>query len=391
MKLTHSPPELSAPAATGVLLRPRLLAAFSKAIRWAQSPHRSRILLAHPPFVAAPEISMTLQPGRPLRETGHVPRRQPHFFIHEWPRQHLHSIRFPYLACLLEGEMDWRIGITQSMAKSLPQPWAQCSYVTLSFQAGQFFLMPRGVPYSNGKLIHRHQAPPETAHYKVLWLHFLPTGVFCHFSSVEKGERLHGSPLYVHDTRLHLQCEFLLEELQERGTGFEAVTHNQLHSILLCVRRRLEEQPPFPIAGGNQAWRHESAQQDVRATLADSATTVVQRACAFIEMNLHGTLRQDTIARQAAVSPSHLNRLFVKELGLPIMRYITKRRIEIAQALLTHSQLPVREIGRQIGYPNPSHFSQVFTRETRQTPQNFRAGAQPFPTQAKIINGKSKS
>jgi AraC-like DNA-binding protein len=355
----------------GLLQRPRFLAALNKAIRWAQPASFSRILLARPPIVAAPDIAVSLQRGRPLRETGYAPRKQPHFFLHEWPRYHLHSIRFPYLACLLEGEMDWRIGITQEMAKSLPPKYGHCNGLTLSFQAGQFFLMPPGTPYATGKRLHWHRPHPEDAHYKILWMHFLPTGVFCHLSDVNHGETTSSSPLYVHDARAHLQSEFLIEELQERDDDCALIARDQLHSILLRIRRQLTRQQPFPISGSSQAWRHESAQQDIRVLAADSATAV-QRACDYIETHLHEALQQQLIARQALVSPSHLNRLFVRELGLPIMRYVAKRRLEIAQALLTHSALPVREIGRQVGYANPSHFAQFFNREAQKSPQAFR-------------------
>lgn len=358
----------------GLLLRPRLIAALNKAISWAQEPSFARILLAQPPLSALSGCEVVLHRGQPLRETGQTRRNQPHFFAGEWRRQRLHSIRFPYLACLLEGEMDWRIGITRSMAKALPEPLAQCNQLTLRFLEGQFFLMPPGVPYSDGTRIHWARPHPERAHYKVLWMHLLPTGTFCHLSGVLRGERFYEAPLYIHDPRVYLLSDFLLEELRTRDASFEAVARNQLHSVLLRVRRYLGEQPPFPISGGNQDWRHKSAQHDVRAILAGATTNALQRACAYIESHLHEPLQAEVIARQAFVSSSHLNRLFSVELGLPLMRYVTNRRMEIAQSLLTHSQLPVQEIGRQVGYPNPSHFSQVFTRENGQNPQSYRNG-----------------
>jgi AraC-like DNA-binding protein len=362
---------------SGALLRPRLLLALNRAIGWSKESGVARILLAQPPIHRSSQVEVTLHSGRPLSEKKPTKIGQPYFCLNSWKRQRLHSIRFPYLACLLEGEMDWRIGITQSMAKSLPEPESQCSHLALHLRAGQFFLMPPGVPYSDGRSIHWSGAQPETASYKILWLHLLPTGAFCHLSGARRGVLFYEPPLYVHDARIHLLTEFLMEELQNRAAQFEAVAHDQLHSILLRIRRGLEEQPPFVIE--NQQWRNESAQQDVRAILADGKATAVQRACAYIETHLHDTLQLDTVARQAFVSPSHLNRLFSRELGMPAMQYVLHRRIEIAQALLIHSQLPVHEIGRQVGYPNPSHFSQIFTHKVRQTPQGYRKNPATSP------------
>lgn len=358
----------------GLLGRPRLLAALNKAIEWANDPPSARILLAQPPFQTISDITIVAHWGQPLREQGVHKRHQPHFFLESWTRRHLHSIRFPYLACLLEGEMDWRIGVTQSRAKTLPEPDASCNHYTLSFQPGQFFLMPPGVPFSDGSRIHWQRPHPEKAHYKVVWIHILPTGTFCHLSGVVHGERYYHAPLYIHDPRVYLLSEFLQDELQTRGASFNEAACDYLHAMLLRIRRSLQENPPFPIVGGSQKWRHESAQQDIKSIVDGTKTATVQRACSYIEAHLHEPLQAGYVARQAFVSSSHLNRLFVKELGQPVARYITRRRMEMAQSLLRHSQLPIHEIGRQVGYPNPSHFSQVFTRETGQSPQNYRAG-----------------
>ena len=379
MALPNRPQQEATPELTtvGLLGRPRMLAALNRALEWTQKPPCARILLAQPPFYPADDIEVTAHPGRPLRERGYSKRNQPHFFLESWTRQRLHSIRFPYLACLLEGVMDWRIGITQSMAKTLPEPDSACSHYSLGFKPGQFFLMPPGVPFSDGSNIHWQRPHPEKAHYKVVWIHILPTGTFCHLSGVIHGERYNEAPLYIHDPRSYLLSEFLQDELQTRAASFNEAAHDHLHTILLRTRRYLQELTPFAIYGGSQKWRHESAQQDVRSILTDSTTAPVQRACTYIEAHLHEPLQTELVARQAFVSPSHLNRLFVKELQLPVARYITKRRMEIAQSLLRHSQLPIYEIGRQVGYPNPSHFSQVFTREMRQSPQNYRSHPRP--------------
>lgn len=374
MPTPDSAPEVLPELTTvGLLGRPRLLAALNKALDWADKSLDTRILLAQPPFQPTADVTVVAHPGQPLRERGFSKRNQPHFFLDSWVRQHLHSIRFPYLACLLEGEMDWRIGITQNMAKTLPEPDSSCSHYTLSFRAGQFFLMPPGVPFSDGSRFHWQRPHSEKAHYKVVWIHILPTGSFCHLSGVIRGERYYEAPLYVHDPRVYLLSEFLQDELQTRAASFNEAAHDHLHTILLRIRRYLQEQLPFAIYGGTQKWRHESAQQDVKSILTGTTTPTVQRACSYIEAHLHEPLQTQTVARQAFVSPSHLNRLFVKELQLPVARYITKRRMEIAQSLLSYSQLPIHEVGRQVGYPNPSHFSQVFARETGENPQKYRA------------------
>lgn len=380
---------------TGLLLRPRLVSALSQAIDWGRggaATGSAPVLLAAPPLRVPAGVGVTYHAGAPLRETRATRQtgsNQPYFLLHRWKRQRLHSIRFPYLACLLEGEMDWRIGLTERVAKSLSGPEAGCSQVTLALRAGQFFLMPPGVPYSTGAQIHWERPEPAQANYKVLWMHMLPTGTFCHLSGAQGGKQLYEPPVYVHDSRVHLMAEFLREEMEGRAADFESIAKSQLLSLLARVRRELQQQyaslQPLP----NQELRHESAQQAITGLAADTSATAVQQACAYIEAHLHAALQLQPIARQVFVSSSYLNRMFRREMGSSVMDYVIRRRVEIAQALLQHSTLPVHEIGRHVGYPNPSHFSQIFLKKTGHTPAAFRA-LRGRPKGA-AVNNESKS
>jgi AraC-like DNA-binding protein len=45
-----------------------------------------------------------------------------------------------------------------------------------------------------------------------------------------------------------------------------------------------------------------------------------------------------------------------------------------AKKLLLHSNLNISEIGYSVGYGNPSHFTQEFTKEFGESPSFFRKG-----------------
>ena len=98
----------------------------------------------------------------------------------------------------------------------------------------------------------------------------------------------------------------------------------------------------------------------------------MQRACRYIHGHLHEPLSVEVIAAYVYGSPSWLNRQFQCELGTSIMQYVTQKRIEEAKLLLADTDLAIAEIGRMVGYPDPSYFSQVFTRWNKTSPIKYR-------------------
>lgn len=54
------------------------------------------------------------------------------------------------------------------------------------------------------------------------------------------------------------------------------------------------------------------------------------------------------------------------------MKYVTKLRMEKAQALLTHTDFPLQIIGEKVGYKEPSAFSRKFSHYFGLSPINFK-------------------
>jgi AraC-like DNA-binding protein len=50
-------------------------------------------------------------------------------------------------------------------------------------------------------------------------------------------------------------------------------------------------------------------------------------------------------------------------------------RIERARRLLAESDLPIAEVGAEVGYSNQSHFTKIFREATGMTPKAFRDAA----------------
>lgn len=92
----------------------------------------------------------------------------------------------------------------------------------------------------------------------------------------------------------------------------------------------------------------------------------------YIAHHLSHDIGVDDLAGLLRLSPSHFTRLFRRTTGVPPYRYLQRRRIERAIALLRGAD-SLAEIAQQLGFANQSHFTQVFRQHMGSTPARVRA------------------
>ena len=103
--------------------------------------------------------------------------------------------------------------------------------------------------------------------------------------------------------------------------------------------------------------------------------TRVRRVTEFIDNNLARPLPLAELSAEARLSPYHFSRLFRQSTGLPPHRFVVRRRIDRACALLLERQLSVDAVARAVGFRTRSHFSMMFHRLTGRPPTVYRAFA----------------
>jgi AraC-like DNA-binding protein/CheY-like chemotaxis protein len=81
------------------------------------------------------------------------------------------------------------------------------------------------------------------------------------------------------------------------------------------------------------------------------------------------------IAQEAGVSRWHLCRIFKRVTGLSLKRFLTRRRLQAAKALLREPGVPIHQVASDVGYRDASHFDRVFRRWEGQTPSRYRRQA----------------
>ena len=98
----------------------------------------------------------------------------------------------------------------------------------------------------------------------------------------------------------------------------------------------------------------------------------LERVTRHVRDHLDHTFSVPALARLAACSPATLTRLFHRHLGLAPAAWIMRTRTAHAAVLLSTTGLPVADIGRHCGIPNPFYFSRLFHRLQGTTPHHYR-------------------
>ena len=94
-----------------------------------------------------------------------------------------------------------------------------------------------------------------------------------------------------------------------------------------------------------------------------------------LQVRLAGEISVGELAALVDLSPFHFCRVFKQTTGMSPLQFITRERITRAQQLMRETSLSLIEIALEVGYPNPSHFAQVFRRVAGKTPTAFRLEA----------------
>jgi AraC-like DNA-binding protein len=101
----------------------------------------------------------------------------------------------------------------------------------------------------------------------------------------------------------------------------------------------------------------------------------LRRVSQYIQENLQRELRLAELGALVHMSPYHFARLFKRSTGVPPHRFVVRRRIDEARALLSAGTVPIAEIARLVGFRTTSHFTTTFRRITGMTPGRYRGGA----------------
>lgn len=111
---------------------------------------------------------------------------------------------------------------------------------------------------------------------------------------------------------------------------------------------------------------------------------VVKKTLDYIEKNLENEIDLDTIAKNVGYSKFYLNRIFAKNTGITIYKYLRNRRLTIAAEKLVKSDKPIMQISYEAGYDTQQSFTFAFKQMYLYSPQIYRDMGVFIPKQDRI-------
>jgi len=111
-------------------------------------------------------------------------------------------------------------------------------------------------------------------------------------------------------------------------------------------------------------------------TLESAGTDHMARVLSYIDGHLGEAIALDDLAACAHLSPFHFARSFKRRFGYTPMRFVQKKRMELAQDLMcVDPDLMVRDVARMAGFEDALYFSNVFRKWSGTSPSAFKEAA----------------
>ena len=92
----------------------------------------------------------------------------------------------------------------------------------------------------------------------------------------------------------------------------------------------------------------------------------------YVEAHLEEKITLKMIASQFRVSVSTVTQLFQKKASSTFHDFVTERRMEMARKLI-YENMPLEQVGKEIGYRDHSTFYRSFRRYYHLSPREYRA------------------
>lgn len=96
----------------------------------------------------------------------------------------------------------------------------------------------------------------------------------------------------------------------------------------------------------------------------------------FIEAHLYEQLTTQAVAEALNYNKDYISRIVSKTTGMPLKKYINRRKMEIARTLLHTSTYCVEEISDLLGFRDSNLFTKFFIYHQNTSPTSYRLGTE---------------
>ena len=117
--------------------------------------------------------------------------------------------------------------------------------------------------------------------------------------------------------------------------------------------------------------RHSISEQKLQLPITKSSADIFKRVSDYMEDNVSARLTIEGICRDNMIGRTQLQSVFQKEIGMGVIEYFSKKKIENAKHLTRIGSLNFTQISEQLGYTSIHYFSRQFKKLTGMTPSEY--------------------
>lgn len=99
---------------------------------------------------------------------------------------------------------------------------------------------------------------------------------------------------------------------------------------------------------------------------------VVGQMIQYLNEHLADKVTLEELMKKFSMNRNRINELFVKETSMTCLNYLLKMRMNLAQIMLSETELQIGEIADRVGYADANYFIKVFKKHAGMTPSKYR-------------------
>ena len=117
----------------------------------------------------------------------------------------------------------------------------------------------------------------------------------------------------------------------------------------------------------------EDLQQETLSRISpeEGGNLICDRARLYVIEHVCEKISLSDVAEASFVSPGYLSRIFKRYVGINLVDYINKMKIEKAQSMMKNGQRRINELALSIGFDNVYYFSKVFKKISGVSPRDY--------------------
>jgi AraC family transcriptional regulator len=251
----------------------------------------------------------------------------------------LPSVSEPFLAWTISGEVEFQ-------EREGKNPW-----ITHRLKKGSFFLTSGGAPYD------------------------------CRWKAVT-AEPFESMAVFIELPILQRALEEVFgdDAIHARLRDLSAFTDLALDSLMERLREELMRRHASPLflqgiaqaIAVHLARNYAETVKELRSGSPSLPGYKLRQVTDWMAENVAEEFDLAQLAAQVGLSKFYFTRLFRSAMGMSPSRYQITLRMDKAKRLLRETKENVVSVALDVGYANPSHFAQLFRRETGLSPSDYR-------------------